>query len=119
MTEQHLSHPVIDPAVEAELKLSLQQLGFEVIDPKLTNKVADVAISGEAFSEFAGRRANLVSCRSRLELKAARATDGKLPLTDRQTDVAVDLAENVAGKSALENAARKLLDRLIPKITQL
>jgi len=118
VTEQHLSHPVIDPAVETELKLSLQQLGFEVIDPKLTNKIADVAISGEAFSEFAGRRANLVSCRSRVEMKAARATDGKLLIVDRQTDVAVDLSENIAGKSALENAARKLLDRLVPKICQ-
>jgi len=118
VTEQHLSHPVIDPAVETELKLSLQQLGFEVLDPKLTNKIADVEISGEAFSEFAGRRANLVSCRSRIEMKAARTTDGKLLIVDRQTDVAVDLAENIAGKSALENGARKLLDRLVPKISQ-
>lgn len=118
VTEQHLSHPVIDPAVETELKLSLQQLGFEVLDPKLTNKIPDVAISGEAFSEFAGRRANLVSCRSRVEMKASRSADGKLLVVDRQTDVAVDLSENVAGKSALENAARKLLDRLVPKISQ-
>jgi len=118
VTEQHLSRPVIDPAVETELKLSLQQLGFEVLDPKLTNKIPDVAISGEAFSEFAGRRANLVSCRSRVEMKASRSADGKLLIVDRQTDVAVDLSENVAGKSALENAARKLLDRLVPKISQ-
>ncbi|MEI9892808.1 MAG: CsgG/HfaB family protein [Chthoniobacter sp.] len=59
--EQHLSHPVIDPAVETELKLTLQQLGFEVLDPAATNKTADVKITGEAFSELAGTRANLVS----------------------------------------------------------
>jgi hypothetical protein len=118
VSEQHLSRPVIDPAVETELQSSLQQLGFEVIDPKSTNKTADVTISGEAFSELAGRRGSLVSCRARVELKASRPADGKLLYVDRQTDVAVDLAENVAAKSALENAARKLLDRLVPKLTQ-
>lgn len=118
VTEQHLSRPVIDPAVETELKLTLQQLGFEVLDPKITNKTPDVAISGEAFSEFAGRRGNLISCRARVEMKAVRPADGKLLLADRQTDVAVDLAENTAAKSALANGARKLLDRLVPRISQ-
>jgi hypothetical protein len=115
--EQHLSRPLIDPAVETELKLTLQQLGFEVIDPKASPKIADVTVTGEAFSEAAGRRGALISCRSRLELKAVRNADRKLLLTDRQTDVAVDLAENIAAKSALENAARKLLDRLVPALT--
>lgn len=118
VNEQHLSHPVIDPAVQTEMQATLQQLGFEVIDPKATNKTADVTISGEAFSELAGRRGNLVSCRARVEIKAVHPSDGKLLIVDRQTDVAVDLAENVAGKSALENASRKLLDRLVPKIVQ-
>lgn len=118
VSEQHLSHPVIDPAVQTEMQSTLQQLGFEVIDPKVNNKAADVTISGEAFSELAGRRGNLVSCRARVEIKAVHPADGKLLIVDRQTDVAVDLAENVAGKSALENASRKLLERLVPKILQ-
>jgi len=118
VTEQHLSRPIIDPAVETELAATLQQIGFEVIDAKTSAKAADVTISGEAFSEAAGRRGNLISCRARVELKATRATDGKLLLTDRQTDVAVDLAENIAAKSALENAARNLLDRLVPKLVE-
>lgn len=118
VTERHLTRPVIDPAVETELALTLQQLGFEVIDPKTSAKHADVTVSGEAFSEAAGRRGNLISCRARVELKAARAADGKLLVTDRQTDVAIDLAENIAAKSALEIAARKLLDRLVPKLAE-
>jgi len=118
VAERHLTRAIIDPAVETELKATLQQLGFEVIDPKASAKVAEVAITGEAFSEAAGRRANLISCRARVELKAVRGADGKTLLTDRQTDVAVDLAENIAGKSALENAARKLLDRLVPKLAE-
>ena len=77
-----------------------------------------MTIRGEAFTEAAGRRGNLISCRSRVELKAVHNPDGKLLLADRQTDIAVDLAENIAAKSALENAARKLLDRLVPKIVE-
>ena len=118
MGEQHLSRAVIDPAVETELKLTLQQLGFEVIDLTASTKVADVMISGEGFSEAAGRRGNLISCRSRVELKAVHTADGKLLFTDRQTDIAVDLAETTAAKSALENATRKLLDRLVPKLVE-
>jgi hypothetical protein len=116
ITEQHLNRVTVDPATQTEIKLVLQQLGFEVIDPETSQKQADVTISGEAFSELAARRGNLVSCRSRVEIKAARPAAGKLLLADRQTDVAVDLAENVAGKAALQNATLKLIDRLVPKL---
>ncbi len=118
ITEQHINRAAIDPAAETEIKSTLQQLGFEVIDPKHSTAQPDVTISGEAFSELGARRGNLVSCRGRVEVKAVQRESGKLLLTDRQTDVAVDLAENVAGKRALENAADKLLDRLVPKLIE-
>jgi hypothetical protein len=118
ITERHLHLPTIDPAAETEMKSILQQLGFEVIDPKDSNKQADVAITGEGFSELGGRHGNLISCRARLEVKMSRPGTGKTLLVDRQTDVAVDLAENIAGKSSLENAAHKLLDRIVPKIVE-
>lgn len=116
ITEQHLNRATIDPAAQTEMILILQQIGCEVIDPKASPKQADVAITGEAFSEIAGRRGNLISCRSRVEIQAVRPATGKLLLTDRQTDVAVDLAESIGGKRALENAALKLLDRVVPKL---
>ena len=116
ISEQHLGRPVIDPAAETEMKLTFQQLGFEVIDAASSGRRADIQISGEAFSETAGRHGNLVSCRSRVEIKAVRSSDGKLLLSDRQTDVAVDSAEHVAGKDALQNAAGKLLERLVPAV---
>lgn len=115
ITEHHVNHAVVDPAVQTEMRLVLQQLGFELVEPA-SAKNPDVLISGEAFSEMAGRRSNLVSCRSRVEVKATEAGTGKLLRTDRQSDVAVDLAENIAGKAALENAALKLLDRLVPAL---
>lgn len=115
IVEQHIARAVIDPAAETEMKSMLQQLGCEVID-KISGRRADIQITGEAFSEAAGRHGNLVSCRARVEMKAVRSADGKLILMDRQTEVAVDSAENVAGKTALANAAAKLTERLLTKL---
>jgi hypothetical protein len=115
--EQHISRLVLDPAAQTEMKLILQQLGFEVIDPQTSSKSPDVAITGEAFSEPAGRRGNLISCRARVEIRVTRTATGKLLLADRQTDVAVDLAEQTAGKTALENATSKMLERVAPVLT--
>ena len=118
IAEKHIDRTVIDPAAQTEMKLMLQQLGFEVIDPNNSNRQPGVLITGEAFSEFGGRRGNFVSCRARVEIKVTDPASGKLLLADRQNDVAVDLAENVAGKRALENAALKLLDRAVPKLVE-
>jgi hypothetical protein len=115
VTEEHLTRALIDPAVETEFRLILQQLGFTVLDPADTTQEPDVRITGEAFSEFGARRGNLVSAIARVEIKAVRK-DGSLLGVDRQRGVAVDLAENVAAKEALQNAALKLLDRLVPKL---
>jgi hypothetical protein len=35
---------------------------------------------------------------------------------DRQTSVAVDIAEHIAAKTALQNGADELAERLIPKL---
>jgi hypothetical protein len=118
IAEQHIGRLVVDPAAQTEIKMCLQQLGFEVLDLQATARQADIQVTGEGFSELAGRHGNLISCRARVEIKAVRTASGRLLLSDRQTDVAVDLAENVAGKTALENAAAKLLDRLVPKLVE-
>lgn len=117
VTEQHLTRALVDPAVETEFRLVLQQLGFPVLDPADTTQEPDVRITGEAFSEFGARRGNLVSAIARVEIKAVRKDDSLLGV-DRQRGVAVDLAENVAAKEALQNAALKLLDRLVPKLAE-
>ena len=51
-----------------------------------------------------------------MELKAHVRQDGRLLAVDRQTSVAVDIAEATAAKSALENAAADLADRLATKL---
>ena len=116
--EQHIGQFILDPAAQTEMKRILQLLGCEVIDPAASNRRPDVEITGEAFSESAGRRGNLLSDRARVEIKVVRTATGKLLLTDIQSDVAIDLAENIAGKTALENAADRLLDRIVPKLVE-
>jgi len=115
ISEQDFGRRSVDPAVETEFKKSLLELGFEVIDPQGT-KVADVLIKGEAFSETAARRGQLVSARARAEIQATRSKDNQVLAADRETTSAVDTAPATAGKSALQNAGLILLERTVPKI---
>jgi hypothetical protein len=116
ISERHFGQPVIDPAAETELGKVLQECGFTVVDDSSKEK-ADVEISGEAFSAYGMRKGNLISCRSRIEIKA-RKTGGDILSVDRESSVAVDIAEQTASKTALQNAAIALAERLLPKIAQ-
>jgi hypothetical protein len=116
IAERHFGGPVIDPAAETELGLMLQECGFKLVDDKATEK-ADMEITGEAFSAFGMRKGNLISCRARVEIKA-RKSNGDVITVDRQTSVAVDIAEQTAAKTALQNTARELAERLLPKLAR-
>jgi hypothetical protein len=113
ITEQHFGQHVIDPAAQTELSLILQQCGFTLADDNSTNRPA-IEITGEAFSEFGMSKGNLKSCRARIEIKAREVAGGKIISVDRQTSVAVDLAEHIAAKTALQNGAGELAERLLP-----
>lgn len=114
--ESHLTRSIPDPAVETELRLIFAQLGFHVIDTKESAETPDIKIKREAFSEFAARKGNLVSCRARVEVQVHRTSDQALLLSDREAGVGVDLSENVAAKEALASTARKLADRIVAKL---
>lgn len=117
ISERHVGQVTIDPAAETELTLYCTELGFEVIDPKEGGKSkADVLLIGEGFSQFAARHDNLISVKARLEIKALDRKSGRVLAVDRQTSLGVDLAEQIAGKSALQNAAATIAERLLPKI---
>jgi curli biogenesis system outer membrane secretion channel CsgG len=137
ITEEHMAQrPVtqaVDPAVETEVKKLLRDCGFEIVDVDQNaladwarggNKLdgstwpkglqnADYVVTGEAFSEFAARIGNLVSCLARAEVNVIRRQDGKVVLADRETTRAVDLAENIAGKKALEKSGRLVAIRVL------
>jgi|ERR1022692_4128865 hypothetical protein len=117
IAEQHFGQAVIDPAAQTELSLILQQCGFPLADDHSTNRPA-IEITGEAFSEFGMRKGNLQSCRARIEIKARDVATGNIISVDRQTSLAVDIAEHVAAKTALQNGADELAERLIPKLVQ-
>jgi Curli production assembly/transport component CsgG len=118
ISERDYGAPTIDPAAQTELKVLLQQLGFTIIDGDELHKKADLTISGEAFSELGARHGNLVSSRGRIELKVLRTTSRELLWTDRETQVAVDIGDRTAGKEALEKAANKIAERLLPKLVK-
>ena len=116
IAERHIGTATIDPAAETEVSFLLQKLGATVLDKKEPASKADVEISGEGFSEFAMRKGNLVSCKARVELKATDRRTGQVIFIDRQTSVAVDLSEHLAGKTALQESAAKLTERLLPRL---
>lgn len=117
INEQHYGPRIIDPAAQTELSVILQQCGFTLADNDSTNKPA-VEISGEAFSAYGMQKGNLISCKSRVEIKIRDLATGNILMVDRQTSVGVDLAEQTAAKTALQNATDILAERLIPKIAQ-
>jgi len=53
-----------------------------------------------------------------VEIKVRDRLTGKLLLVDRQTSVAVDLSEQIAAKTALENAVLNLAGRVLPKLVK-
>ena len=117
--ERHVGQTTVDPAAQTELALICKELGFEVIDRKEGNRnAADVLLIGEGFSQFASRHGNLISVKTRLEVKALDRATGKVLAVDRQVSVAVDLAEQIAGKTALQEAAATIAGRLLPKIVK-
>lgn len=117
ISEQSVGRALIDPAVETEFGKVIKELGGEIVDASQSGKPADVLISGEAISQSAARRGQLVSARARVEIKAIRSADSKVLVIDRETNVGVDISDAIAGKTALENAALNLIERVLPQIT--
>ncbi len=114
--ERHVSQLTLDPAAETEINMTLASVGFPIVDPNTTVEQPDIEITGEAFSEFGMRNGNLVSTKARVEVKVIERTTGKILAVDRETGVAVDLSEQIAGKTAIQEAAKKIAIRIIPKI---
>jgi hypothetical protein len=118
VSEHHAGRPTVDPAAETELMLFAKESGFQIIDHgEGSRKQADIVIEGEAFSELASRYRGFFGVKARVEVKAVDRRSGQVLAAERQTSIAVDLAEQTAGKTALQEAAAALAERLLPKLT--
>lgn len=117
VNEQHFGQSrVPDPAVDAELRRMLTQCGFTVIDATEIDPAkagVEVIIKGEAFSEFGARIGNLVSCTARAEINVVDRITGKTILSDRTTTRAADLSEQIAAKTALQQAGREIALKIL------
>jgi TolB-like protein len=119
VTERHVGRPVIDPAAQTELVAYLKETGFTVIDPEEGGKgKADLLIKGEAFSETAGRTGNIITVKARVEITVVDRKTDQVVAVDRQIAVVADLAEQTAGKAALQEAAATIAERLLPKLVK-
>jgi TolB-like protein len=117
--ERHVGQATFDPAAQTEVIYFARGAGFDVVDPDdgARNK-ADLVVTGEGISEFAGRRGSLITVKARIEIKVVDRKTDKVVAVDRQTVVVVDLSEQVAGKTALQNAAADVAERLLPKLVK-
>jgi TolB-like protein len=117
--ERHVGQATFDPAAETEVTHYCKGSGFPVIDPTegLKSK-AGVVIRGEGISEVGVRHGNLVSVKARLEVTAVDRQTGEILAADRQTVVTIDLTEQIAGKTALQQAAAAVAERLLPRLVR-
>ncbi len=126
--ERHVQAPrVADPAAETEMLAAFRRLDFEIAPvtserertwlddagkqkasfPAPKSLPADLAVVGEAFSEYGGRVGRFVSCRARVEVRAYRTTTGEVVATWVGTGAGADLSEIFAAKKALAALGRR------------
>ena len=137
--ERHVRQPeLIDPAAETEIIKRLLASNFRVIDSEYVrlmktdqagarklfgtlktsaqyaaDKKADILLYGEAISERAAGLGEFEGCRGRIELKALKTGTEEILLSDSAEGGATDLAETIAGKKAICQAADRLADTFL------
>lgn len=140
VTETHRSARAgraADPAAATELTYVLKSCGFEVSEEESAKRIVsdwarrfladssaqmpsllagvDVVVVGQGFSEFGARTGDLITGIARLEVQAVDTRTSRVLAIGRKTARAVDLAEGIAAKTALQKAASSIAAELIPQ----
>jgi len=124
IAERHVTQQVaarIDPAAETEVMMILRDAGFTVVtgdDKDFAAAGVRYVVEGEAFSEFGAQIANLVNCIARVEIKVIDRQTNQVIFSGRETSRAIDLAENIAGKTALQKSGRTLAIQILQTFVQ-
>lgn len=109
----------IDTAAVTELERLLRALGFEVLAGDHPNAGrAELAVVGEAQSEFAYRRDDWVATRCRIDLQIRSQNTGTVLASDSEACTVFDIGETLSGKQGLQDAMRRLAERVAVKMTQ-
>ncbi len=142
--EMHVRQPqLIDPAGETEITKRLIADNFKIIDSEYVHlmksnqllakkrfqnlktstqyaakKGVDILLYGEAVSEYAAGLGDFEGCRARIELKAIDVKTDRVILADSAHGGATDLAETVAGKKAIQQAANHLADTFLYELAE-
>ena len=103
--------------VENELGRIFQKAGFTIV-AETSDRRPDVLITGNAISGDGMRHGALYSSQARVEIEAKEKLEGKILLTDRQVNVAVDIERESARSLALQNATGALAERLLPVLAK-
>ena len=143
--ERHLQSPIVDPAAETAVVGALIEEKYRLMDQTLASKLrydldieaarrgdteaikrlfsrckADILVVGEAFSQRVGSLGGgLVSCRSRVEVKAIRRDSGEIISSRSSQQGGVDVTEEMAAKTALERAGKEVAKQLLADIHRL
>ena len=144
ISEMHMRAAAVDPSAATEITKRLINAGFPVIDSEYVQimkedeqrarktfaslhtcseyakqKKADVLIYGEAVSEMGAALGEFEGCRGRVEVKAIDNTTERILLADSAYGGATDLAETIAGKKALQQAANRLCDHFLYSLCEI
>ena len=126
--ETHVGRPLRDPAAQMAILQRLRSLGFSVIVPKdpvdgwkeallqtgrYGEKKVDYLLEGEGTSAFAAQLQGLMSCRARVELRLIPVPGRAIVTSDRGVAAGVDLVEDLAAKTALEDAGKQACDAVV------
>jgi isopropylmalate/homocitrate/citramalate synthase len=109
----------VDTAAARELERLLKELGFEVIAGDHPNASrAELAVVGEARSEFAYRRGDWVATRCRIDLQIRSQNDGTVLASDSEACTVFDIGDTLGGRQGLEDAMRRLAERVATRLTR-